>query len=710
MTASRPLSQIRHQSPPRRSRRSRLFIASCLLLLIHCLRHGQCELVSWDRRDVGSNKLGELKAFGDWDSDKFLDLIVFDKTSKPLEPRLTVSMWDDGRQKFRAGPGVDTDKDLQTVIATDWNMDGRLDLFGIFGQVEFNDDSTAYRVKAWCQTRDAEADPKLVWQSANESSVQPFIVDINSDGKPDLLGQTVKKERGESPQRFVWINRSKRNVCEDDEPHKGDLFEYRLWEDLYYEYIHDDRMDKGGGVGVIASPHSSAFVDIDGDCEADIVFDVQSPNHGGQRELEIWLHEKTDKKNQDAIYRRHRQKEPTLLPEGAGQLMFADFNADGTIDIAFPSCTRDKFSCDDCCVPSNNVIYMTANRQQQMCPSMWIKKSRDCRPQGALCQKDLGFAVSSFAADSRDFTVSALVSDTDDPKLTFTGDFRTPVTLRVGDFDLDGYPDLIGTVQAADQPAKIRFFKNYPTSDDGASPLRKFKKAYELSLGGDEVTADGAAFFDVGEDGILDVIGFGKKVKNGKMVQSVLQVFEQKADADVFFLKSTGLNPVCAVNCPPPGPSIAKPKPYGVSYHGPSFKITVTDLNGVKTPKQAAQLPQSAHTPLGLPFVFFGLGRTNNYIEEFFMGLPLNERTRSRMWTSLIPNTQVIVRPYPQAVSSDWSIELSVSPSKKFLFILLATVTCLLIVGAIIFFLDRREKAEDLKEQQEKFRVHFITA
>ena len=72
-----------------------------------------------------------------------------------------------------------------------------------------------------------------------------------------------------------------------------------------------------------------------------------------------------------------------------------------------------------------------------------------------------------------------------------------------------------------------------------------------------------------------------------------------------------------------------------------------------------------------------------------------------------------------------------------------ATVTCLLIVGAIIFFLDRREKvgamkwlgcpaclaaplcvihwfvslecvwcgqAEDLKEQQEKFRVHFITA
>ena len=47
------------------------------------------------------------------------------------------------------------------------------------------------------------------------------------------------------------------------------------------------------------------------------------------------------------------------------------------------------------------------------------------------------------------------------------------------------------------------------------------------------------------------------------------------------------------------------------------------------------------------------LGRTNNYIEEFFMGLPLNERTRSRMWTSLIPNTQVIVRPYPQAVSSE---------------------------------------------------------
>jgi len=32
-------------------------------------------------------------------------------------------------------------------------------------------------------------------------------------------------------------------------------------------------------------------------------------------------------------------------------------------------------------------------------------------------------------------------------------------------------------------------------------------------------------------------------------------------------------------------------------------------------------MPQSAYTPLDLPYMFLGLGRTNNYIENFYMGI-----------------------------------------------------------------------------------------
>lgn len=36
-------------------------------------------------------------------------------------------------------------------------------------------------------------------------------------------------------------------------------------------------------------------------------------------------------------------------------------------------------------------------------------------------------------------------------------------------------------------------------------------------------------------------------------------------------------------------------------------------------------MAQSAHAPLTLPFELFGLGQTNNYVEEFFLGLPLSQ-------------------------------------------------------------------------------------
>jgi len=35
-----------------------------------------------------------------------------------------------------------------------------------------------------------------------------------------------------------------------------------------------------------------------------------------------------------------------------------------------------------------------------------------------------------------------------------------------------------------------------------------------------------------------------------------------------------------------------------------------------------AQLTQSAYNPLELPYMFLGIGRTNNYIENFNMGIP----------------------------------------------------------------------------------------
>lgn len=52
---------------------------------------------------------------------------------------------------------------------------------------------------------------------------------------------------------------------------------------------------------------------------------------------------------------------------------------------------------------------------------------------------------------------------------------------------------------------------------------------------------------------------------------------------------------------------------------GPTYKISVTDLNGVKSPRTATQLSQSAYTPLALPFAFFGYTSIVYYVFDIYV-------------------------------------------------------------------------------------------
>ena len=111
-------------------------------------------------------------------------------------------------------------------------------------------------------------------------------------------------------------------------------------------------------------------------------------------------------------------------------------------------------------------------------------------------------------------------------------------------------------------------------------------------------------------------------------------------------------------------------QPYGVNYVGAVFKFQYTDLNGrvqlatgthllhlsffltlslclslffCCSYSLGTQLPQSTYLSLITPYTLFGLGRTSNYIEQFFFGVPLNT-SHFNYWTgSTIPNSQVFL-------------------------------------------------------------------
>jgi integrin alpha FG-GAP repeat containing protein 1 len=111
------------------------------------------------------------------------------------------------------------------------------------------------------------------------------------------------------------------------------------------------------------------------------------------------------------------------------------------------------------------------------------------------------------------------------------------------------------------------------------------------------------------------------------------------------------------------------------------------------------QLPQSAYSPLQPPFNYLGIGRTNNYIEDFYVGLTLLQGSWSNRWVALIPNSQLIAWPYKPSDPSTWSLELFISPSTSLVLVSGAMLVILAFLGLVILHYHRLEVKEDIKEQ-----------
>eukprot|EP00918_Siedleckia_nematoides_P096794 GHVU01212376.1.p1 GENE.GHVU01212376.1~~GHVU01212376.1.p1 ORF type:complete len:339 (-),score=78.47 GHVU01212376.1:114-1130(-) len=333
---------------------------------------------------------------------------------------------------------------------------------------------------------------------------------------------------------------------------------------------------------------------------------------------------------------------------------------------------------------------MAANGQLPMCGGLFFARSTttQCRPQNELCTPSFFEFAGIDGEDGHGYAVSPLSNNSGVQFAT-----STPITLRVGDYDADGFPDLLAVVHYPGRPASALLLQSVPkeastaaaaaaattqpqeeeaaSSSSAAPTQRLFQEASVFGLFGDSLerlrssrggsasqqspakpdsTVDVAAFFDVFEDGQLDILQFGTHWGSGwhPVGRRIASVSSRQEESDVLYLKAFSLNGVCPKACDPPGPRFPSPPPYGTSLHGATFKVTVTDLNGVKAPRIATQLSQSAHSPLQIPFAFFGLGRTNNYIEEFFLGIPSRHPSCSNLWVSIIPNTQIIAVPFPR--------------------------------------------------------------
>lgn len=232
-----------------------------------------------------------------------------------------------------------------------------------------------------------------------------------------------------------------------------------------------------------ANPHSNAFIDLDGDCLADLVFVCSKSS--GSKSIQIW----SNRRDQGFTLSREAD-----LPTGAGPLSFADIDGDGSIDIIFPVCQNK--------VCSIHVVY---NQQMGLC-SKTQEVSTTCRNAQQLCVADPNFTFDFTKPNTQNYVVFDIDTSLDDNEYILTEDsnFRgqLPVPIHTGDYNLDGYPDLLVTTNR-----RVLLLESIlcDTSLCSSNAQSASKRTFAVVTTGADIlnkmsNPTQAAFFDIDED------------------------------------------------------------------------------------------------------------------------------------------------------------------------------------------------------------------
>uniref|UniRef100_T1GPQ4 T-cell immunomodulatory protein TIP C2 domain-containing protein n=1 Tax=Megaselia scalaris TaxID=36166 RepID=T1GPQ4_MEGSC len=271
--------------------------------------------------------------------------------------------------------------------------------------------------------------------------------------------------------------------------------------------------------------------------------------------------------------------------------------------------------------------------------------------------------------------------------------FTNTIAVRAGDYNMDGYPDLLATLKQINNPQIIKtvLLENVPCT---TCKLDQYKRTFKVnwnafgSMGNNTVAG---IFYDFYNDGILDIIFIEK---NGDTFKPL--AFKNDLDYDSNFVKCivlTGLEN--SRNSTEKGHFGKKKRHYGTNLPGPKIEYLTTTIEGNDQRGISSQIPQSSYLALQLPYSVFGLGRTPNFVESFTVGIS----NRTRTWTQIIPNSQMIVIPKQLDVPSTWKAQLFVTPGKLILKSLMAlSGTCVLIM-IVILLLYLKERREDRLER-----------
>lgn len=320
--------------------------------------------------------------------------------------------------------------------------------------------------------------------------------------------------------------------------------------------------DKNKKMENIRHPHSHAFLDLNNDFLPDLVITTE-------KSFEVWHGEEDG-----FVFNR-----PIDLPHNAkviGQTLYLDVELTGKVDLLLPLCYDEAKH-------TNCTIMMYSN-------NVW---------------HDLQI-------NFRDKSNTWAFIKGDDQRYT------DAITLRGGDFNMDGYPDLLATLESTSTKQRQSFLLENVACNSCNGFNRTFDIRWQaLNPFYNETVM--AVFYDFYQDGILDVI-LVELDKTNKVYRTA--AFKNSLDYDANFVKVMVLtgrnNSMYPIS---PGSLGKKKRTYGTNLPGPSIAYKTTTQDGSPRNAIAAQLPQSAYFSLNLPYTTFGLGRTPNFVDSLTIGV-----------------------------------------------------------------------------------------
>lgn len=360
----------------------------------------------------------------------------------------------------------------------------------------------------------------------------------------------------------------------------------------------------------LLSPHSSGIIDIDGDCLNDLL--IMSTD-GSKKYLEIWISIIENDKVKYCLTNSNVYE----LEDNLGLVSIADIDRNAMPDIVFPVLNSS---------PPQIVVAYNKKKIDYTWTSNYCE---DHLPLHLTSSTSIKSIFDDIHIGTNSVYVQTITLMTDNSYTFYNDNPLYPTFLRFADVNQDSYPDFTTVLYNKSSQARTTYiFLNqeilYDSSYNGPS-RRTFSLSDSYSFPAIS-NAIASSFIDFEETGKMDIV-----IISGSNENTHVSGFYNHNGYDSYTMKSTLLYEL---------------NKYFSTKYGATFRFITTNINGSRRMDLSIQSPQPGTlNGLSFPSGYLGIGRSNNYIENFITvsGNYVNMNDNQKLYTPVIPNSQLVI-------------------------------------------------------------------